>query len=163
MLTVVNLLNLLMSPSFRQALSPEQAEYCMRRMKPYRDSTGNIIRGAFDYKEFAQSLFWFIYIYIWCSFSSLYNRSLYNRPFYNIQLILLLLATFQICCMHYTNLSNVRYTRVHFGIINNSNKIIQQVTFVVSIYTGERSISWIPRLWRHELLEPSAREVCQLM
>lgn len=43
--------------TMQQALPPEQAEYCVKRMKAYRDSTGAEIRGAYDYTEFAQRLF----------------------------------------------------------------------------------------------------------
>jgi len=39
-------------------LSPEQAEYCIKRMKPYVDAmSGRSIPGALDYEEFVHSLF----------------------------------------------------------------------------------------------------------
>ena len=40
-----------------QSLSKEQAEYCVRRMKPYKGLDGRTVNGALDYKEFAQTLF----------------------------------------------------------------------------------------------------------
>lgn len=46
-----------LSPSPPQALSKEQAQYCIKRMKPYNPQSGDSIRGALDYREFAQSLF----------------------------------------------------------------------------------------------------------
>jgi spectrin alpha len=39
-------------------LSPEQAEYCIKRMKPYTDAiAGRTIPGALDYEQFVHSLF----------------------------------------------------------------------------------------------------------
>lgn len=38
-------------------LPPDQAEYCLRKMKPYKDKTGREIFNAFDYEEFTHSLF----------------------------------------------------------------------------------------------------------
>ncbi|PAV55545.1 hypothetical protein WR25_20353 [Diploscapter pachys] len=39
-------------------LSPEQAEYCIKRMKPYVESlSGRSIQGGLDYEQFVQSLF----------------------------------------------------------------------------------------------------------
>ena len=40
---------------FLQALSREQADYCIKRMKPYQ-GTGTV-PGALDYKSFAHTLF----------------------------------------------------------------------------------------------------------
>ena len=38
-------------------LPPDQAEYCIRRMNPYKDKTGREIYNAYDYEEFTHSLF----------------------------------------------------------------------------------------------------------
>ena len=39
-------------------LTPEQAEYCIQRMKPYTDaSSGRVIQGGLDYETFVHSLF----------------------------------------------------------------------------------------------------------
>lgn len=43
-----------------QALSREQAEYCVRRMKPYKApaaTRSSVPSGALDYKQFAQTMF----------------------------------------------------------------------------------------------------------
>ena len=40
-----------------QALSKEQAEYCIRLMKPYKAPDGTPVPGGLDYKEFAKTLF----------------------------------------------------------------------------------------------------------
>lgn len=41
-----------------QNLSPEQADYCIKHMKPYIDPmSGRSIQGALDYEEFTRSLF----------------------------------------------------------------------------------------------------------
>ena len=40
-----------------QALSREHAEYCVKRMKPYKSPGGRTVQGALDYKDFAQTLF----------------------------------------------------------------------------------------------------------
>eukprot|EP00051_Salpingoeca_urceolata_P021153 m.326944 g.326944 ORF g.326944 m.326944 type:complete len:2477 (-) comp19745_c14_seq3:188-7618(-) len=39
------------------ALTPEQADYCMRHMRPYVDPSGVEVEGSFDYRTFTQSLF----------------------------------------------------------------------------------------------------------
>lgn len=38
-----------------QALSKEQADYCIKRMKPYQGA--GTVPGALDYKSFAHTLF----------------------------------------------------------------------------------------------------------
>uniref|UniRef100_A0A1I8A3G2 EF-hand domain-containing protein n=1 Tax=Steinernema glaseri TaxID=37863 RepID=A0A1I8A3G2_9BILA len=39
-------------------LTPEQAEYCIKRMKPYTDAiSGRSIPGALDYEQFVHNLF----------------------------------------------------------------------------------------------------------
>jgi spectrin alpha len=38
-------------------LTKEQAEYCMSRMKPYRDSAGRTVLDAYDYVSFTNDLF----------------------------------------------------------------------------------------------------------
>lgn len=38
-------------------LSPDQAEYCIKKMNPYKDKTGREIYNAYDYEEFTHSLF----------------------------------------------------------------------------------------------------------
>lgn len=39
-------------------LTPEQAEYCIKRMNPYIESaTGRTIQGAYDYEQFVHDLF----------------------------------------------------------------------------------------------------------
>lgn len=38
-------------------LTKEQAEYCITRMKPYRDSTGRTVLDAYDYAAFTNDLF----------------------------------------------------------------------------------------------------------
>jgi len=38
-----------------QALSREQADYCIKRMKPYQGA--GAVPGALDYKSFAHTLF----------------------------------------------------------------------------------------------------------
>lgn len=44
--------------AFFQNLTPEQAEYCIKRMNPYIQSgTGQTIQGALDYETFVQELF----------------------------------------------------------------------------------------------------------
>lgn len=40
-----------------QALSKEQAEYCIKLMKPYKAPNGTLVPGGLDYKEFAKTLF----------------------------------------------------------------------------------------------------------
>lgn len=41
-----------------QNLSKEQADYCLSRMKLYADKkTGSVIKDAYDYEEFVQTLF----------------------------------------------------------------------------------------------------------
>jgi len=41
-----------------QNLSPEQADYCIKHMKPYVDAmSGRSVAGALDYEEFTRSLF----------------------------------------------------------------------------------------------------------
>jgi hypothetical protein len=40
-----------------QALPREQALYCMRRMKVYVAPNGRPVSRAYDYKQFAQTLF----------------------------------------------------------------------------------------------------------
>lgn len=49
-------LSLSFSPSL-QSLSQAQAEYCVKRMKPYKGLDGRTIPGALDYKDFAEALF----------------------------------------------------------------------------------------------------------
>ena len=41
----------------RKALTPEQAEYCIRRMQPYVDPEGKAVADAFDYEHFTFQLF----------------------------------------------------------------------------------------------------------
>ena len=41
----------------QQVLSRDQVEYCIQKMKLYKDSTGSELRDVYDYKDFAQSLF----------------------------------------------------------------------------------------------------------
>ena len=38
-------------------LPHDQADYCMRKMNPFKDKTGREIFNAFDYEEFTHSLF----------------------------------------------------------------------------------------------------------
>uniref|UniRef100_A0A183DRT6 EFhand_Ca_insen domain-containing protein n=1 Tax=Gongylonema pulchrum TaxID=637853 RepID=A0A183DRT6_9BILA len=39
-------------------LTPEQAEYCIKRMKPYTDAiSGRSVPGALDYEQFVHTLF----------------------------------------------------------------------------------------------------------
>ncbi len=38
-------------------LPPEQVDYCIRRMKPYKDKSGREILNAYDYEDFTYSLF----------------------------------------------------------------------------------------------------------
>jgi spectrin alpha len=38
-------------------LPPDQVDYCVRRMNPYKDKTGREIQNAYDYEEFTNSLF----------------------------------------------------------------------------------------------------------
>jgi len=38
-------------------LPSDQADYCMRKMNPYKDKTGREIYNAYDYEEFTSSLF----------------------------------------------------------------------------------------------------------
>jgi spectrin alpha len=38
-------------------LPPDQADYCLRKMQPYKDKTGRDIMNAYDYEEFTHSLF----------------------------------------------------------------------------------------------------------
>jgi spectrin alpha len=38
-------------------LPPDQADYCIRKMAPYRDNNGHTINNAYDYEEFTHSLF----------------------------------------------------------------------------------------------------------
>ena len=41
-----------------QNLTPEQAEYCIKRMKPYVDAvSGRTIAGALDFEQFVHSMF----------------------------------------------------------------------------------------------------------
>lgn len=40
-----------------QNLRPEQADYCISRMQPYRDARGNIVPDAYDYVSFTHELF----------------------------------------------------------------------------------------------------------
>lgn len=40
-----------------KALSQEQADYCIRHMKPYVDAMGVAVDGGYDYRTFTQSLF----------------------------------------------------------------------------------------------------------
>ncbi len=41
-----------------QNLTPDQAEYCIKHMKPYVDPmTGRSVAAALDYEEFTRSLF----------------------------------------------------------------------------------------------------------
>ena len=43
---------------FSQNLTPEQAEYCIKRMKQYIDPiSGRSIPGALDYEEFVHQFF----------------------------------------------------------------------------------------------------------
>ncbi len=38
-------------------LPPDQVDYCIKKMNPYKDKTGREIYNAYDYEEFTQSLF----------------------------------------------------------------------------------------------------------
>ena len=38
-------------------LPPDQVEYCIRKMNPYKDKSGHEILNAYDYQEFTNSLF----------------------------------------------------------------------------------------------------------
>jgi len=38
-------------------LPPDQAEYCIRKMNPYKDKTGRELLNAYDFEEFTNSLF----------------------------------------------------------------------------------------------------------
>lgn len=38
-------------------LPPDQAEYCIRKMNPYKDKTGRELLNAYDFEEFTHSLF----------------------------------------------------------------------------------------------------------
>jgi len=38
-------------------LPPDQAEYCIRKMNPYKDKTGRELYNTYDYEEFTHSLF----------------------------------------------------------------------------------------------------------
>jgi len=40
-----------------KALTPEQAEYCIRQMKPYVDPNGIEVEGGLDYRTYTQNLF----------------------------------------------------------------------------------------------------------
>jgi spectrin alpha len=40
-----------------RVLTPDQVEYCARRMQPYRDQSGQSVQGAFDYTTFTHSIF----------------------------------------------------------------------------------------------------------
>ena len=38
-------------------LPPDQADYCLRKMQPYKDKTGREVYNSYDYEEFTHSLF----------------------------------------------------------------------------------------------------------
>ncbi|EJW84765.1 hypothetical protein WUBG_04325 [Wuchereria bancrofti] len=43
---------------YKDNLTPEQAEYCIKRMKPYTDAiSGRSMPGALDYEQFVHTLF----------------------------------------------------------------------------------------------------------
>jgi len=38
-------------------LPPDQVDYCLKKMNPYKDKNGREIFNAYDYEEFTHSLF----------------------------------------------------------------------------------------------------------
>jgi len=42
---------------FLQNLTKEQADYCIKRMKPFVDRTNRAIPDAYDFADFTQSMF----------------------------------------------------------------------------------------------------------